>query len=121
MVISLTAGFRLALTKATPHAFFARLNSRPDSPPEILMHRYRSHTCGALRESDIGSVVRLSGWCHRIRDHGGVPSICGPLGSRKAGRRPRRKVLLRAETLRSEWSRAREVRCGPAELENPDC
>ena len=36
------------------------------------MHRYRSHTCGALRESDIGEVVRLSGWCHRIRDHGGV-------------------------------------------------
>ncbi len=36
------------------------------------MHRYRSHTCGALRESDIGADVRLSGWCHRIRDHGGV-------------------------------------------------
>ena len=36
------------------------------------MHRYRSHTCGALRASDIGSIARLSGWCHRIRDHGGV-------------------------------------------------
>ena len=36
------------------------------------MHRYRSHTCGALRESDIGQEVRLSGWCHRIRDHGGL-------------------------------------------------
>ena len=36
------------------------------------MHRYRSHTCGALRDSDVGSGVRLSGWCHRIRDHGGV-------------------------------------------------
>jgi aspartyl-tRNA synthetase len=36
------------------------------------MHRYRSHTCGALRPSDIGETVRLSGWCHRIRDHGGV-------------------------------------------------
>ncbi|MGI6244373.1 MAG: aspartate--tRNA ligase [Pseudochelatococcus sp.] len=36
------------------------------------MHRYRSHTCGALREADIGAEVRLSGWCHRIRDHGGV-------------------------------------------------
>ena len=36
------------------------------------MHRYRSHTCGALRDSDIGQTVRLSGWCHRIRDHGGV-------------------------------------------------
>ena len=36
------------------------------------MHRYRSHTCGALRDSNIGQTVRLSGWCHRIRDHGGV-------------------------------------------------
>ncbi len=36
------------------------------------MHRYRSHTCGALRASDIDREVRLSGWCHRIRDHGGV-------------------------------------------------
>ena len=36
------------------------------------MHRYRSHTCGALRESHIDQTARLSGWCHRIRDHGGV-------------------------------------------------
>src|ERR671936_2662038 len=36
------------------------------------MHRYRTHTCGALRERDIGAAVRLSGWCHRIRDHGGL-------------------------------------------------
>jgi aspartyl-tRNA synthetase len=36
------------------------------------MHRYRSHTCGALRDSHIGETVRLSGWCHIIRDLGGV-------------------------------------------------
>jgi len=36
------------------------------------MHRYRSHTCGALRESDIDQTARLSGWVHRVRDHGGV-------------------------------------------------
>ena len=36
------------------------------------MHRYRTHTCGVLRAADIGKEVRLSGWCHRIRDHGGV-------------------------------------------------
>ncbi|HEX8445199.1 MAG TPA: aspartate--tRNA ligase [Sphingomonas sp.] len=36
------------------------------------MHAYRSHTCAALRESDVGETVRLSGWIHRKRDHGGV-------------------------------------------------
>ena len=36
------------------------------------MHAYRSHTCAALRESDVGATVRLSGWIHRKRDHGGV-------------------------------------------------
>jgi len=36
------------------------------------MHAYRSHTCGDLRSSDAGSNVRLSGWVHRKRDHGGL-------------------------------------------------
>ena len=36
------------------------------------MHRYRSHTCGALTESDVGQVVRVSGWVHRKRDHGNL-------------------------------------------------
>ncbi len=36
------------------------------------MHIYRSHTCGALRASDVGQTIRLSGWVHRKRDHGGV-------------------------------------------------
>ncbi|MES1984492.1 MAG: aspartate--tRNA ligase [Pseudomonadota bacterium] len=36
------------------------------------MHVYRTHTCAALRESDVGATVRLSGWVHRKRDHGGV-------------------------------------------------
>ena len=39
------------------------------------MHAYRSHTCGALRATDAGSAVRLSGWIHRKRDHGGLMFI----------------------------------------------
>jgi aspartyl-tRNA synthetase len=35
-------------------------------------HPYRSHTCGALSAADVGATVRLSGWVHRKRDHGGV-------------------------------------------------
>src|SRR3954467_6404381 len=36
------------------------------------MHAYRTHTCAELRATDVGATVRLSGWIHRKRDHGGV-------------------------------------------------
>ncbi|MGE3303943.1 MAG: aspartate--tRNA ligase [Hyphomonadaceae bacterium] len=36
------------------------------------MHAYRTHDCGALRAGDVGQSVRLSGWVHRKRDHGGL-------------------------------------------------
>src|SRR6476619_5047083 len=36
------------------------------------MHPYRSHTCAALTRADVGKDVRLAGWVHRVRDHGGV-------------------------------------------------
>ncbi|WP_371578769.1 aspartate--tRNA ligase [Streptomyces sp. NBC_01314] len=36
------------------------------------MHRYRSHSCGELRASDVGTDVRLSGWLHNRRDLGGI-------------------------------------------------
>ena len=36
------------------------------------MHPYRSHTCAALTAANVGETVRLSGWVHRKRDHGGV-------------------------------------------------
>ncbi|MBI3118740.1 MAG: aspartate--tRNA ligase, partial [Candidatus Hydrogenedentes bacterium] len=39
------------------------------------MHPFRSHTCGQLRKENAGEAVRLSGWTHRKRDHGGVVFI----------------------------------------------
>ena len=39
---------------------------------ERAMHAYRTHTCGELKKDDVGSEVRLSGWVHRVRDHGGL-------------------------------------------------
>ncbi|CAN1546621.1 AspS Aspartyl-tRNA synthetase [Paracoccaceae bacterium] len=38
----------------------------------IRMHAYRSHTCAALNKAHVGETIRLSGWVHRVRDHGGV-------------------------------------------------
>jgi aspartyl-tRNA synthetase len=43
---------------------------RSDAAPDLLATPYRTHTCGALRITDAGSVARLSGWVHRRRDHG---------------------------------------------------
>src|SRR5262247_4144838 len=115
----------VALTKPTPHALFAGLTSRlPPRSSDIPMHRYRSHTCGALRESDIGKTVRLSGWCHRIRDHGGVLFIDlrDHYGLTQVVADPDSKAFKLAETLRSEWVVRVDgkVRRRPTGTENPD-
>ena len=39
------------------------------------MHAFRTHTCGQLRKSHVGETVKVSGWLHRRRDHGGVMFI----------------------------------------------
>jgi aspartyl-tRNA synthetase len=90
----------------------------------MSMHRYRTHTCGALRESDIGAEVRLSGWCHRIRDHGGVLFIDlrDHYGLAQVVADPDSPAFKTAETLRSEWVVRIDgkVRRRPAGTENPD-
>ena len=69
------------------------------------MHRYRSHTCGALRESDIGKDVRMSGWVHRVRDHGGVLFIDlrDHYGLSQVVADPDSPAFKAAEKLRAEW------------------
>lgn len=44
----------------------------PDVQRMLAMHAYRTHTCAALTADAVGQTVRLSGWVHRKRDHGGV-------------------------------------------------
>jgi aspartyl-tRNA synthetase len=69
------------------------------------MHRYRTDTCGALRASDIGHEARLSGWCHRIRDHGGVLFIDlrDHYGLTQVVADPDSPAFKTAEKLRAEW------------------
>ncbi len=69
------------------------------------MHRYRSHTCAALRKSDVGSTVRLSGWVHRVRDHGGILfiDIRDHYGLTQIVASPDSPAFKLAETLRGEW------------------
>ena len=69
------------------------------------MHRYRSHTCGALRKGDVGKGVRLSGWVHRVRDHGGLLFIDlrDHYGITQVVADPDSPAFKAAETVRSEW------------------
>jgi len=88
------------------------------------MHRYRTHTCGALRESDVGKNVRLAGWCHRIRDHGGLLFIDlrDHYGVAQVVADPDSPAFKDAEKLRAEWVVRIDglVRNRPAGTENPD-
>jgi aspartyl-tRNA synthetase len=69
------------------------------------MHRYRSHTCAALRKSDVGSNVRISGWVHRVRDHGGVLFIDlrDHYGMTQVVADPDSPAFKTAEVVRGEW------------------
>src|SRR5215210_2011746 len=88
------------------------------------MHRYRTHTCGALRESDVGKTVRLSGWFHRIRDHGGLLFIDlrDHYGLTQVVADPDSPAFAAAESVRSEFVVRLDgvVRQRPPGTENPD-
>jgi len=88
------------------------------------MHRYRSHTCGDLRAGDAGQVARLSGWCHRIRDHGGVLFIDlrDHYGVTQCVADPDSPAFKLVESFRSEWVVRLDgkVRIRPEGTENAD-
>lgn len=69
------------------------------------MHPYRSHTCAALTVGDVGNNVRLSGWVHRVRDHGGLLFIDlrDHYGQTQLVIDPDSSAFKLAETVRSEW------------------
>ena len=70
-----------------------------------MMHDYRSHTCAELNIEDVGSEVRLSGWVHRIRDHGGILFIDlrDHYGMTQVLCDPDSPVFTEVENVRSEW------------------
>jgi aspartyl-tRNA synthetase len=88
------------------------------------MHVYRSHTCGQLRDSDSGQTIRLSGWVHRVRDHGGVLFIDlrDHYGMTQVVADPDSPAFKMAEKVRSEWviTVDGKVRVRPAGTENSE-
>src|SRR6056297_657590 len=69
------------------------------------MHAFRSHTCADLTKSNVGDTVRLSGWVHRIRDHGGVlfVDLRDTYGMTQVLCDPDSPVFAAVEEVRSEW------------------
>ena len=69
------------------------------------MHLYRSHTCNELNASNVGESIRLSGWVHRVRDHGGILFIDlrDHYGMTQILADPDSPAFKLVETLRAEW------------------
>ncbi|MFP4406595.1 aspartate--tRNA ligase, partial [Rhodosalinus sp.] len=69
------------------------------------MHAYRTHTCADLDTSAVGETVRLAGWVHRVRDHGGVLFIDlrDHYGVTQVLCDPDSPVFAEVERVRSEW------------------
>ena len=69
------------------------------------MHPYRTHTCAALTTGDVGNNVRLSGWVHRVRDHGGLlfVDLRDHYGLTQLVVDPDSAAFKLAETVRAEW------------------
>src|SRR3954462_533649 len=88
------------------------------------MHAYRTHSCGQLRKTDVGSTVRLSGWVNRRRDHGGLIFIDlrDHYGITQCVIEPDAKVFSTVDAARSEWvlTLTGKVVARTGETVNPD-
>ncbi len=89
-----------------------------------MTHAYRSHTCGQLRIDHQGQDIRLSGWVHRVRDHGGLLFIDlrDHYGLTQIVIDPASPAFKAAEKVRSEWVIRVDgkVQPRPAGTENKD-
>jgi len=87
------------------------------------MHAFRSHTCADLTKENVGQTIRLSGWVHRVRDHGGVLFIDlrDHYGMTQVLCDPDSPVFAEVEKLRAEWCIRidGEVKARDASLVNP--
>ena len=87
------------------------------------MHAYRSHTCAELTKDNVGDKVRLSGWVHRVRDHGGILFIDlrDHYGVTQVLCDPDSAAFAEVEKVRSEWCIRidGEVKARDPELINP--
>ncbi len=87
------------------------------------MHAYRSHSCAALTKANVGENVRLSGWVHRVRDHGGILFIDlrDHYGVTQVLCDPDSPAFKEVEKVRSEWCIRidGEVKARAADLVNP--
>ena len=70
-----------------------------------MTHQYRSHNCGQLGKENVGEQVRLSGWVHRIRDHGGLLFIDlrDHYGLTQCVVEPDEAEFSKAENIHAEW------------------
>jgi aspartyl-tRNA synthetase len=89
-----------------------------------MTHAYRTHTCGQLRDTDANGSTRLSGWVHRVRDHGGLLFIDlrDHYGMTQVVADPDSPCFKVAEKVRSEWVIRIDgkVRARPAGTENKE-
>ncbi len=87
------------------------------------MHAYRSQTCAELNRSHVGQSVRLSGWVHRIRDHGGIlfVDLRDHYGITQVLCDPDSAAFSEVEKVRAEWCIRidGEVKARDPELINP--